>query len=100
MIMRGIAGYLLIGMFAALASAALTLMELGLEASARPAPKIGPVIQHVDRTHKGDRLDAHTTIDKGAVPKKRNNRVLIGCDPAFSALSSSIHSNFSGRCVA
>jgi hypothetical protein len=97
--MRGIAGYLLIGMSAALASGALTFMGLDLDASALPAPKISPTIQHVDRTHRGDRLDMHTTIDKGAVPKRRN-RVLVGCDPAFSALLTSARANFSGRCVA
>jgi hypothetical protein len=98
--MRGFAGYLLIGMSAALATSVLILMGLGLEASARLAPKLSPIIQNVDRTHKGDRLDVHTTIDTRPVPKNPSNRILIGCDPAFSALSTSARSNFSGRCVA
>jgi hypothetical protein len=99
MVMRGIAGSLLIGMSAALASGALTLAGLGFALSAQPTSIVSPIIQHVDRTHKGDRLDMHTTIYKRPMQKRRN-RVMAGCDPAFSALSSSTHSNFSRRCVA
>jgi hypothetical protein len=99
MVMRGIAGYLLIGISAALASVALTLTGLGFALSAPPVSVISPIIQHVDRTHKGDRLDMHTTIDKRPMQKKLN-RIMAGCDPAFSALSPSARSNFSGRCIA
>jgi hypothetical protein len=55
--------------------------------------------QIVDRTHKGDRLQA---------PMANNRRrtlpsappVLIGCEPVFSALSSGARANFPGRCIA
>jgi hypothetical protein len=98
MAMRDIAGYLLIGMSAALASSALTLAGLGFALSAQTSI-VSPIIQHVDRTHKGDRLDMHTTIDKRPI-KKTRNRIMVGCEPAFSASSSSAHSNFSRRCIA
>jgi hypothetical protein len=96
MVMRSITGYLLIGISAALASVALTITGLGFALSAQPVS----VIQRVDRTHKGDRLDMYTTtIDKRPLQKKRI-RIMAGCDPAFSALSPSARSNFSGRCIA
>jgi hypothetical protein len=99
MMMRGIGGYLLIGIIAALATGTLTLMGIGLEAGARPVPTNSYIIQHVDRTHKGDRLDVRTIINKRWVPKSHID-MTVGCEPVFSALSSSAHSNNSGRCIA
>lgn len=98
MIVRNIAGYLLIGVFFTLATTTLTAMGLGLEPIARLSPENPSIIQRIDRTHKGDRLDVHTTIDTRPVPKKRNG-VPIGCEPVFSVLSSFPHSNISGHCV-
>ncbi len=101
--MRGFAGYLLIGGLGVTAMGLVTLAGLGFAVGARPIMAPGQVIQYVDRTHKSDRLDVRTTI--GTRPQrqpaeKRPEKMPIGCDPVFSTLAASAHANYSGRCMA
>jgi hypothetical protein len=60
----------------------------------------GSVMQWVDRTHKGDRLDAAN--HNAQQPRVRKpERILTGCEPAISPLSASARAgNFARRCVA
>ena len=97
--MRGFAGYLLIGVLAALAMGLVTVAGVGLAVGARPMPERGAIIQHVDRTHKGDRLDLHRTVGNRPATNQPM-AVLVGCEPAFSPLVASSRQNISGRCVA
>jgi hypothetical protein len=95
--MRGFMGYLLIGCFAALAMSTVTLAGFSLAVGARPVTERGAIIQHVDRTHKGDRLDLPTRI--GARPLTDTQpAVPVGCDRVFSSLSPA-PVNPAGRCV-
>jgi len=100
--MRDFAGYLLIGSFAALAMGLATVAGLGLAVGARPVSEPGQVIQYVDRTHKGDRLNLHTTTGTGPLrpAQKQPAKMPVGCEPAFSTLAASAQTNYSGRCVA
>jgi hypothetical protein len=74
-----------------------------------PAPAANTV---VNRTNKGDRAvtvrDARETVvpqaPATAVQNKpatatKEQKILEGCDPAFSPLTSSARSNFAGRCL-
>jgi hypothetical protein len=95
--MRGFAGYLTIGVLAALAMGLVTVAGLGLAVGARPVAGRGAVIQHVDRTDKGDRLDLRKTLG-GRPPTRQPAAVPVGCEPAFSPLAKAEHPNISGRC--
>ena len=103
--MRGFASYLLAGILVVLAMDMVAPpVGLGLSVSAWPAAEptvqtVAPAVQFVDRTGKSDRLRTSTTVGKQQEPVTPP-AVLIGCDPAFSPLSASAQSNFSGRCVA
>jgi hypothetical protein len=72
---------------------------LGLAPMARPAVAGNATPQIVDRTHKGDRLQAPMVNDRRWTPPSAPPG-LIGCEPVFSALSSGARANFPGRCVA
>ncbi len=100
--MRGFAGYLLIGSFAVLAMALSAVAGFGLAVGARPVIGPGKIIQSVDRTYKTDRLALHASV--GMRPprpaEKRPAKMPLGCEPAFSTLATSAHTNYSGRCVA
>jgi hypothetical protein len=100
--MRGFAGYLLIGSLAVLAMGMVTVGGLGLAVGARPVAGSGQIIQYVDRTHKGDRLDLHTTVGtRSLLPtRKKPEAVPVGCEPVFSPLAASARANYSGRCIA
>ena len=93
--MRAFMGYLLIGVLAVLSMALVT--GLGLSAGARPMPERGAVIQHVDRTRKGDRLDLPATVGARPVPKQEM-ALPEGCEPVFSPLSTG-RPSISGRCL-
>jgi hypothetical protein len=56
-------------------------------------------MQSVDRTNKSDMLIVPAAIAKRPSITKPAT-VLVGCDPAFSPLSTSARANFPGRCVA
>lgn len=81
---------------------------LGLPVGARPVVERGTTIQSVDRSHKSDRLVVPVTvIGKSPTPATENNqqrpatpvRILEGCDPVFSPLSSGARANLPGRCA-
>ena len=96
--MRGFMGYMLIGGLAVTAMGLVTVAGLGLAVGARPMPERGAVIQHVDRTHKGDRLDLRTRL--GTRPAyKEKAVVLVGCEPTFSPLVSPDSPKIPGRCI-
>lgn len=95
--MRAFMGYLLIGVPAVLAMGFVT--GLGLAVGARPVPERGAIIQHVDRTHKGDRLDLPTTVGSRPVPKQ-HMALPEGCEPLVSPLVSAGLPSTSGRCLA
>lgn len=98
--MRGFAGYLLIGGLAAFAMGLVT--AAGLAVGARPVAEPGHVIQHVDRTHKADRLDLQTTFGRGRLQPapKQPSRLPEGCEPPISSLAGAGRWDDSGRCLA
>lgn len=51
--------------------------------------------QVVDRTRKGDRLQ----VPLANRPISPPSTILVGCEPAFSSLSTGAHANFAGRCL-
>lgn len=96
--MRALTDYMLIGVLAVLAMGLATVAGLGLAVGARPVPERGAIIQHVDRTHKGDRLDLQTTV--GSRPVSKQPMALPeGCEPLVSPLVSASAGSTSGRCV-
>lgn len=72
---------------------------LGLALMGWPEVAGNATLQIVDRTHKGDRLQAPMANDRRRTPPNAPP-VLIGCEPVFSALSSGARANFPGRCLA
>ena len=98
--MRGVASYLLAGIFVVLA---LDFMAppAGLGTAIRAWPGANAttsVIQSVGRTNKGDRMPS-TTFGKRQAPRTTPS-MLAGCEPVFSPLSASARANFAGRCIA
>lgn len=106
--MRGIASYLLAGVFVVLAldivapPAGFGFSPLG----ASPSAINNVTLQSVDRTNKGDRVPV-TTIGKNQPGNELKNeaeqkpqKMLTGCDPAFSPLSAQARANFARSCVA
>jgi hypothetical protein len=53
--------------------------------------------QVVDRTRKGDRL--HVPLANQPASPRTTPVMPIGCEPAFSALSTGAYANFAGRCL-
>jgi len=96
--MREFFGYLLIGLLAVAAMGLSTVAGLGITAGARPMPDTGAVIQHVDRTHKGDRLDMRGSIGTRPMTKKEISTP-DGCEPMFSPLVAPDQPKSSGRCI-
>ena len=72
---------------------ATTALEQSSIASLSKAP-----LQTVDRSNKGDRLAPATAVRPQ--PPQERPRMMTGCDPAFSPLSTSAAANFAARCVA
>lgn len=97
--MRAFSGYLAIGGLGVFAMSAVTVAGVGLAVGARPTVKDNVVIQHVDRTHKTDRLDLQKISGDKSMPKRNFGVMPVGCDPAFSPLSFPAHANFAGRCA-
>lgn len=103
--MRGFARYLEIGGLVLVATSLVVLAGFGVAVGARSVTDSGQMIQYVDRTHKGDRLDLHTTIrTKSTRPiqlmRTKPARMPVGCEPVFSPLAAPGPSHYSGRCVA
>lgn len=99
--MRGLASYLMAGVLVVLALDFIAPpIGLRLPVKAWPAAQPGAVIQSIDRSHKSDRLPLPASLNKRPSMTKPAT-VLVGCDPAFSPLSTSAQANnFPGRCVA
>lgn len=97
--MRDFATYLIIGSLGVVTSTVMTVGGLGLTIASVPMPGHDNFIQHVDRTHKGDRLDLRGNITNRLEPKQPSV-MPIGCEPEFSALTNPRHANISSRCVA
>jgi len=53
--------------------------------------------QVVDRTGKGDRL--HVPLANQPASPRTAPTMPVGCEPAFSALSTGAYANFAGRCL-
>ena len=101
--MRGVATYLMAGIVILLALNVLApSMGLGLSVNAWSVVPPGATLQYVDRTRKGDRLDMSvTTVDKRPMQTPSEPaKMMNGCDPAFSPLSTDARANFAGRCAA
>jgi hypothetical protein len=65
-----------------------------------------PALHVVDRTGKGDRLPSARESGQSkiqpvpAAPRRPlPSNIPVGCDPAFSPLTSSSQVNFTGRCL-
>lgn len=96
--MRGFISYVLAGLLVVLAMD-FVASPAGLGASlASTVAGQNSTIQSVDRTNKGDRIQASSKIGKQQQAPPR--RVLVGCDPVFSPLSASAQANRPGRCLA
>lgn len=108
--MRGIASYLVAGTLAVLALGMIVPASwLGLPVRARAVMESGSALQSVNRDAKSDRLvvpvtvigkKPSTTVDSQqqqapVIPAK----ILEGCDPVFSPLSSGARANQPGRCA-
>lgn len=93
--MRGLVSYIVAGTVVVLAMDIIAPpVGLGLAVVAQPAAETG---QFVDRTNKGDRLQAPTVNGRqtpaGASP------LPVGCEAVFSSLSAGARANFPGRCA-
>lgn len=71
---------------------------MGFDVFAWPVVKRDAIIQHVDRSNKGDRLLVPTAASRQLLPQ-RQPPFLIGCDPAFSPLSGGARTNIPARCI-
>ncbi|MDP2410671.1 MAG: hypothetical protein Q8M26_10345 [Pseudolabrys sp.] len=97
--MRDFVSYFSAGALAALAIVVIaqpgdanTASERASMTSMSKAP-----LQTVDRSNKGDRLAPATAVRPQPLERPR---MMAGCDPAFSPLSTSAAVNFAARCVA
>jgi hypothetical protein len=98
--MRGFVSYVFAGILVVLTMDVVAPpVGLGLAVMAWPAFNEGTATQAVNRAHKGDRLQIPTANRRRMSPPIAPAS-LVGCEPVFSALSSSAHANYPGRCVA
>lgn len=109
--MRGRATYLVAGVAVTLAVAfAAPAVWLGLPVGARTVTGPGTALQTVNRAGKSDRLvvpmtvirkkpDTSTVKEQPPVKPIMPVKILEGCDPVFSPLSSSAQLNAPGRCA-
>ena len=95
--MRVFAGYLLIGVLAVAAMGLVTIAGLGFAVGARPVAEHGTIVQHVDRTHKSDRLDI-SAEHSPSIPTQKPG-LPEGCEPVFSPLTATKQANITGRCL-
>ena len=99
--MRGLAAYLSAGLLAVLATCAIASLIPGVAVGARSAAGRGTTIQWVDRTHKSDRLDFHSSRLRQELKQQTEpSKMLAGCEPVFSPLAVARAHNFAGRCLA
>ena len=101
--MRGFASYLLAGILVVLAMDFIAPpVGLGLSVETWPTVEPGSLLQSVNRSNKGDRLNVPVAVDKSdkSQAPRQSPTVLVGCDPLFSPLSASARANISRHCVA
>ena len=96
--MRAFMRYPLFRLLVVLAMGLVIGTGLGLAVCARPVAERGTIIQHVDRTHKGDRLDLPATVGIRPLPKQQM-ALPEGCEPAFSPLVTAGRASVTGRCI-
>ena len=96
--MRGFLMYIFAGVFIVLAMDVVPPAGLGLPVIAWPTIDQTAMPQVVNRAHKGDRLKLPVTTGRQMTPP-RAPAMLIGCEPVFSALSTSAYANYPGRCA-
>ena len=97
--MRAFADYLLIGVLAVAAMSLITVASVDLTAGARPMPEQGGLIQSVDRSHKGNRLDMPSKVGSETPKAKKQIALPDGCEPAFSPLMPAERPSLTGHCV-
>lgn len=105
--MRGIVTYLVGGIVALLTLGMIAPAAwLGLPVGAWPVAEPGTTLQSVDRSHKSDRLVVPVTVVGKNPSRTISNqppatpvKILEGCDPVFSPLSSGARANLPGRCA-
>jgi len=86
------------------AAALVQVSATGQAGKAQPALETGVAnSQIVDRRHKGNRLTSPDSPGRGMANSRPLPRppqpVSVGCDPAFSPLSSSARLNYPTRCM-
>jgi hypothetical protein len=97
--MRNFVSYVLASALVVLLLAVIAPAGFGLSVAARQSVEgQGAVPQTVDRTRKSNRLQVPRASGRQITPPAAP--VLVGCEPAFSALSKEKHANFPGRCLA
>lgn len=96
--MREVVSYGAAGILVVLACS-LAAPWAGMTVGASPTAQPSAVRQFVDRAHKSDRLPEPTAFGRQQKPAKPQP-MMVGCDPAFSPLSTSANANFPARCVA
>jgi hypothetical protein len=72
---------------------------LGLSVVAWPTFDQSAMPQVVNRANKSNRLQMPVTTGRHT-PSSRVPAIPVGCEPVFSALSSSAYANYPGRCAA
>lgn len=110
--MRGIFSYLVAGTLAVLALGMIVPSTwLGLSVGAWTVVEPGNTLQSVNRGSKSDRLvvpvtvvgksagDKSPSVDSRQQPPATPVKILEGCDPVFSPLSSGARANLPGRCA-
>ncbi len=98
--MRGFTSYLVAGFVVVLALDLIAPpVGLGMALVTWPAAKAAPIVQIVNRTHKGDRLLVPVASDRQKAPPAAP-ATLVGCEFVFSSLSANARLNFAGRCLA
>lgn len=90
-------GALMLGVFGGLSiSYASAALDWGFAVNAQTPAAGRTAVQWVDRSHKGDRIDIHSTrVGKQPTPAPK---LLVGCEPVSSPLSS-VHATLPGRCA-
>jgi hypothetical protein len=96
---RSVISYVLAAALTALVLEVIApLAGFALTVGSRPSTDGNAKPQIVDRTHKGDRLQFPAAVSPRLSPSGKP-ALLIGCEPAFSSLSSGARANFAGRCL-
>jgi len=91
--------YIFAGVFIVLAMDVVAPpVGLGLPVIAWPVIDQTAMPQLVNRAHKGDRLQV-VPVTTGRQTPPTAPAMPVGCEPVFSALSTSAYANYPGRCA-